>query len=119
MIESTLLGHHIYEIRKGIRRLALLTLDKERCARALPRLESCGVDYLVQEVGTRKANLFLGDPACLAVVESFGCSDLSRLDPEQDFILGALLGYDLVQQSRRYFAQRERQKLSSRRAKAA
>lgn len=119
MTESTLLGHHIYEIRKGVRRLALLTLDKERCSRALPRLENCGVDYLVQEVGLRKVNLFLGDPACLAVVGSFDCSDLSRLNPEQDFILGALLGYDLSQQSRRYFSQKERRKLAVQRAKAA
>lgn len=105
---ETLLGHHIYEIRKGVRRLALLTMRKERYLRALARLDSCGVAFLAQECGSDKVNLFLGDPACLAVVESFACPDLSRLSPEQDFMLGALLGYDLGQQCRRYFVQRRR-----------
>lgn len=105
---ETLLGHHIYEIRKGVRRLALLTMKKERYVRSLPRLDACGVAFLAQECGSEKVNLFLGDPDCLAVVESFACPDLSRLSPEQDFMLGTLLGYDLGQQCRRYFVQLRR-----------
>jgi hypothetical protein len=119
MTESTLLGHHIYEIRKGVRRLALLTLKKDRFVRSLARLDTCGVAFLAQECGSEKINLFLGDPACLSVVESFCCPDLSRLSPEQDFMLGALLGYDLSSQCNRYFVQKERHEHLGRRTRAA
>lgn len=107
-MSETLLGHHIYEIRKGVRKLALLTMKKDRYIRSLARLDASGVAFLAQECGSEQINLFLGDPDCLAVVESFACPDLSRLSPEQDFMLGTLLGYDLAQQCRRYFVQRKR-----------
>lgn len=45
--------------------------------------------------------------------------DLSRLSPEIDFMLGALLGYDLPDQCERYFQQMTRSRRLEVVAKAA
>lgn len=105
---DSLLGHHIYEIRKGIRRLSLLTLRKDQYQRSLAKLESCGVSHLAKPCGTDTLNIFLGHPSCLRLVDQIVVGDLSRLSPEQDFMLGALLGYDLPDQCERYFRQKAR-----------
>lgn len=105
---DSLVGHHIYEIRKGIRSLSLLTMRKEQYLRSLPKLESCGVAHLAKSCGSDKMNVFFGHPSCLKLVDQLVVGDLSRLGPETDFILGALLGYDLPDQCERYFRQKAR-----------
>lgn len=39
---------------------------------------------------------------CLAAVGQFIHKPLNKLTPEEDFMLGAMLGYDLAKQCRRY-----------------
>ena len=116
---DSLVGHHIYEIRKGIRKLSLLTMRKEEYLRSLSRLESCGVSHLVKSCGTDKMNVFFGHPSCLKLVDRMVVGDLSRLSPEIDFMLGALLGYDLPDQCERYFQQMARSRRLEVVAKAA
>lgn len=53
-------------------------------------------------------NLVLGDPPCVATIASFGEQNLSRFTPEQDFMLGVLLGYGHDQQCRRYLERKDR-----------
>ena len=49
-----------------------------------------------------KVNLYFGHEACLRVVSTFAHKPLHRLTAEEDFILGAMLGYDIRQQCERY-----------------
>ena len=41
-------------------------------------------------------------------VRAFIDKPLNRLTPEQDFMLGAMLGYDIIQQCERFCRQRSR-----------
>ena len=98
-------NHHVYEYRKGLRHLALQTLPSEHASWIIPRLEQLGIDYLIFQAGDRNINVFLGDPECLAVLRRIGKFDLSHYSPEEDFILGIMLGYGRRQQCLRYLAQ--------------
>lgn len=94
--------HQIYEYRKGIRRLVLCTLSPA-CARLLgERLDREGISWRIQPVTERKVNLYFGDQACLRVVGTFIDKSLNKLTPAEDFMLGAMLGYDIGQQCERF-----------------
>ncbi len=100
--EMKMVLHLIYEFQKGIRRLVLCTLCPT-CARlVMERLERQGIGYLSQTAGRRNINLFFGEEACLAAVGQFIHKPLNQLTPEEDFMLGAMLGYDLTRQCKRY-----------------
>ncbi len=45
-------------------------------------------------------NVFFGRRACLETIRPLLSRPLSDLSPEEDFMLGALLGYDLTMQWR-------------------
>lgn len=94
--------HMIYEYRKGIRSLVLCTMCPAGAEIVKERLRGQGIGYLTQAVGERKVNLFFGERACLEAVECFLHKPLNRLTPEEDFMLGAMLGYDIARQSQRY-----------------
>lgn len=94
--------HQIYEFRKGVRQLVLCTTCP-RCAAILrERLDSQGIAHLTQPVSEKKVNLYFGDKLCLQTVETFIHKPLNRLTPAEDFMLGAMLGYDIRQQCERY-----------------
>jgi len=94
--------HHIYEYKKGLRRMVLHTTGAEHRGEIVCKLLSLGIDHHVVDVHPSKINVFFGDPRCIAVIRSFEHLDLSRLSDEQDFIMGTLLGYDTLGQCRRY-----------------
>lgn len=98
--------NHIYEYNKGVRRMILCTLKKEYEQFAINRLESRSISYLRQEAGPRTVNLFFGRPECIDAVRHFASRPLNTLTPEEDFILGALLGYDICQQCKRFCSKR-------------
>ena len=94
--------HHIYEYQKGLRNL-ILTTEKEKHREAIERhLDMRYIDYMVQDIGNDKINVFFGNPSCIEVVKTFGKNRLNQLTPEQDFMLGIMLGYDRVKQCDRY-----------------
>ena len=70
-----MLLHHIYEFRKG---------------------------YLLQPVTEQKVNLYFGKRSCLDAVQTFVDKPLNKLTPEEDFMLGIMLGYDISMQCERY-----------------
>ena len=73
------------------------------CAALLrERLDSQGIGWLEQPVERGKVNLYFGHEACLRVVATFAGKPLHRLTAQEDFILGAMLGYDVRQQCERY-----------------
>lgn len=98
-------NHHVYEYRKGLRNLALQTLPSEHEPWGSARLDQLGIDYLIYMAGKQNINVFLGDSECLDVIRQIGKFDLSRYTPEEDFILGIMLGYGRRQQCVRYLAQ--------------
>jgi len=98
--------------KKGVRSLVLCTMCKTCAAIVTQRLEKHGIDYLIQEVAGSKINLYFGKSACLNVVGTFIQKPLNHLTPEEDFILGTMLGYDVTMQCER-FCNRKKQFLTA------
>jgi len=99
---------HVYELKKGLRRLVLHTAPAADADRILGRLPKERMAHRVAPVARHKINVFFGDADCLAAVSGFPLHDLSRLSDEQDFILVALLGYDRKLQCRRVIRRQRR-----------
>lgn len=100
--ELKLFLNHIYEFKKGVRNMVLFTMNRKYEAYALRRLENQHIGYLRQEVDGTKINLFFGKQECLDALKHIINRPLNKLTPEEDFILGAMLGYDICQQCERY-----------------
>ena len=100
--------HHLYEYRKGLRNLVLHTLPGSRRADVEAKLAAEGIDYVIQELPGGTINVFFGADECVAVVEAIGKDRLSDYTPEEDFILGTMLGYGRLQQCVRYIWMRDR-----------
>ncbi len=108
--------HHIYEYKKGIRSL-ILTTEKSIYRKPIEnRLTNEKIDFAIQDVDKNKINVFFGAKKCVEVVKTFIHKKLSELSPEQDFILGTLLGYNKEAQCDRYLNMMK--KLSSDKKKA-
>lgn len=101
----SLFEHQLYEYKKGVRPMVLLTLAAEEKGAVLSRLDSMKVSYLTVPLGVDRVNLFFGDPTCIEVMRKIGKTSLTQLSPEEDFILGTLLGYDVNQQCQRYLSE--------------
>lgn len=99
--------NHIYEFKKGVRSMVLYTMNKKNEEFAVQRLKSQKINYLIQEVGTGKINLFFGKPECMEAMRHIIIRPLNQLTAEEDFILGAVLGYDICQQCKRYCHKKE------------
>lgn len=100
--------HHLYEYRKGVRHMVLLTLTPDDLDVVTTRLTLDSVDFFVQPVSPRKSNLYFGRSIWVETARRIVTKPLSHLSPEEDFILGTLLGYDREQQCRRYLVQSSR-----------
>lgn len=98
--------HQIYEYRKGVRSLVLCTTTPACAGILAERLEQLGIGYVQQRVADDKVNLYFGHELCLQVVRTFLHKSLYALTPEEDFMLGAMLGYDIRQQCERYCRRR-------------
>ena len=94
-------NHHIYEYQKGLRSL-VLTTEKAKYQDAIEqKLQKEGINYVVHPLSERNINVYFGDKPCIDVVKTFN-PNLKHLTPEQDFMLGIMLGYDKVKQCERY-----------------
>ena len=102
------LMNHIYEYQKGVRHMVLFTFNRKYADFALRRLESQGIDYIVQPVNGDVLNLYFGRRECLNAIRLIVNKPLNQLSPEEDFILGALLGYDICMQCERYCKRRRK-----------
>ncbi len=100
--DMKLFMHQIYEFRKGVRNLVLCTM-RPACADVVrERLDGLGIAHLTQPVSPEKVNLYFGAKMCLDTVKTFVHKPLCRLSPAEDFMLGAMLGYDIKQQCERF-----------------
>ena len=99
--------HHIYEYKKGLRNLVLTTEKAANKEIIENRLKKENIHYVINEVNGKNINVFFGNKDCIKVVSTFD-SRLYKLTPEQDFMLGTMLGYDKIQQCQRYFDMKEK-----------
>lgn len=102
--------NHIYEYKKGVRNMILYTLNKNYEEAAIKRLESQNICYVRQDAGERSVNLYFGRPECIEAIRLMVDRPLNRLTPEEDFILGALLGYDICKQCKRFCSRKTNKK---------
>ena len=100
--DMKVLMNHIYEFKKGVRQMVLFTFNKKYEDFALDRLRRQNIDYIIQPVGNSRLNLFFGKRECMEAIRLMVTRPLNKLTPEEDFILGALLGYDICSQCERY-----------------
>ena len=81
------LSEQIYQYKKGVRKMVLYTFPERYRQQALDKLERQGIDYFKE---------------CMDTIRKFIHQPLNELTPEEDFILGTLLGYDICSQCERY-----------------
>ena len=107
--DMKVLVNHIYEFKKGVRRMVLFTFNKRYEQFAVTRLQHQNISYIIQPVGNDRLNLFFGKKECLDAIRWMITKPLCQLTPEEDFILGAMLGYDICAQCERYCERKSRQ----------
>lgn len=100
--DMKVLMNHIYEYQKGVRQMVLYTFNKRNEAFVRARLERQNIPYIIQPVASDNMNLFFGRKECLDAIQLMITKPLNKLTPEEDFILGAMLGYDIRVQCERY-----------------
>lgn len=100
--DMKVLMNHIYEYKKGVRQMVLFTFNKRYENYATARLKRQNISYILQPVCNDRINLFFGRKQCLEAIRLMVTRPLSQLTPEEDFILGAMLGYDICAQCERY-----------------
>jgi len=98
--------HLLYEHSRGLRDLALYTIQPEDRDTIRRELELEGVSYLFRPIEDGRINVYFGHAACVDVIQSFGNCPHCRLTPEQDFMLGIMLGYDRTRQCERFLGRR-------------
>lgn len=94
--------NHTYEFKKGVRQMVLYTMNKRNLDFAEKRLRNQRINYVIQSVDGERINLFFGKDECINAIRMIVTRPLNQLTPEEDFILGAMLGYDICGQCRRY-----------------
>lgn len=114
--DMRILSEQIYQYKKGVRKLVLHTFDRRYEELAVRKLRAQHIDFLIQPVCSRMVadcadwdpscatsiNLYFGRKECVDAVRMLVRQPLHKLTPEQDFILGAMLGYDISVQCERY-----------------
>ncbi|WP_370674832.1 DUF2023 family protein [Pleomorphomonas sp. PLEO] len=101
-VSGRIVNHSLYELDKGVRQLFMLTLSWADLPGVIARLAADRVDHYVHRLNDSRVNLFFGRAALVEMVRRFVDKPLCELTAEEDFMLGALLGYDREQQCRRY-----------------
>ncbi len=94
--------HHIYEYRKGLRKMVLYTGASNKQNAIIEKLEKYNISYIIDNIAPKKINVFFGADECINVVKNFKTIKLDKLDDYEDFILGTMLGYDLIIQCKRF-----------------
>lgn len=101
-VDMKVLMNHIYEYQKGVRQMILFTFNEKYREFAEARLQRQNINYIIKPVGNGRLNLFFGRQECLEAIRLMVTKPLNELSPEEDFILGAMLGYDIRVQCERY-----------------
>ena len=94
--------NHVYEFKKGVRQMVLYTTNQCYEDFITNHLNKQHIDYHIQTVDHRRINIFFGKKECIETIRMMITRPVYELTPEEDFILGALLGYDICGQCSRY-----------------
>lgn len=101
-VDIRVLSEQIYQYKKGVRHMALYTFPECYKEMAIAKLERQNIDYIVQPVGNSRINLCFGRRECVDAIRNIVNRPLNELTPEEDFMLGTLLGYDICEECHRY-----------------
>jgi hypothetical protein len=107
-IEMKVFLNHIYEYKKGVRHLILYTTKIQNLDVITDRLKKQNINYTIQKVNNGNVNVYFGDKICIDAIQLLINVPLNKLTPEEDFILGAMLGYDICGQCQRYCEHKEK-----------
>lgn len=66
------------------------------------KLQNANIDYIIYDISLSKINIFFGKPECVEIVRRINKPRLNDYTNEEDFILGTMLGYDMLEQCDRY-----------------
>ncbi|NMA73028.1 MAG: DUF2023 family protein [Bacteroidales bacterium] len=113
MEQLKVFAHQLYECRKGVRSMALCTLYDDLLVIALNKIKVANLSHFVYPVTDNKYNLFFGKKECIQMVEQFCNKPLNQLSIEEDFMLGAILGYGIEEQCQRYLFKKKQFKKAS------
>ena len=102
-VELKVFLNHIYEYKKGVRQMVLYTTNRKYEAFAVNRLKSPRIKFVIQPVDEERIN----------AIRLMVTRPLNLLTPEEDFILGAMLGYDICAQCKRYCTRKARRSVSN------
>lgn len=92
----------IYEYKKGVRDLALYTCKVEQSKKYITILKLTKTPYKIQKLPQNKCNIFFGNEKCLDILNTFSSQTLDKITPQEDFILGIMLGYSRNEQYTRF-----------------
>ncbi len=101
-MNEALFGKYIYELKKGLRNLVLYTTDKSLRRKIEKRLKKEEITYIIYPVKENNINIFFGDALCIEVIRTINKQYLYDYTPEEDFMLGMMLGYGVSQQCERF-----------------
>ncbi|MFK4785725.1 DUF2023 family protein [Fusobacterium sp. MFO224] len=94
--------HMLYELDKGIRGLALLTTKDSNLEAIMEKLSESSYHSIIEKLNSNYINVFFGEEEQIKVIQKMKKNSLKDLNPEEDFILGVLLGYNTSTQCKRY-----------------
>ena len=98
---TRIFNHNLYEYRRGVRCLFMMTMSADESYHVVGRLCRECIAHYVHGVNRKKVNVFFGNAAFVETTRTVVNKPLTALSPEEDFMLGTLLGYDREQQCRR------------------
>lgn len=107
MNELNVFKHHIYEYKKGLRNLVLTTEKSHNEEIIKKTLEKNKIAYVIHHINKEKINVYFGAPVCVEVVKTLNPL-INKISPSEDFILGIMLGYDRLEQCKRYLKLRDK-----------
>ena len=108
MEKLKLFSHLLYECKKGVRSAALCTISSDCAHIAISKIETNQMAYFICPLSNGQSNLFFGEHVCMSVIQKICNKPLNKLSPEEDFMLGAILGYGICEQCKRYCKMNER-----------
>lgn len=91
----------IYEYKKGMRDLSLYTCETKDTNDYITLLQQLKIAYTRINLENNKTNIFFGAPNCIEILKHFSSENLDKLTPQEDFILGIMLGYSRNEQYNR------------------
>ncbi len=100
--------HLIYEFKRKLRNLVLITVTNENIEETEKKLSRNNIPYIIHRFSFSKVNFFFGEELCLKIIRQFSNLSLNKLTDEEDFMLGIMLGYGNLQQYERYLSRKQK-----------